>query len=93
MDTSNREISRFEFRGFHGKLAICRLEILQLQDGRTVVIATEREDSPGTSVTNVAEYLASHVCDCFSIEPEKLVWIDYYGCPPTLQIASGFTIL
>jgi len=81
MDTTTREIARFEFRGFQGRPAVCQLEIIQLQDGRTTVIATEREDNPGTSVTNVAEHLASHVCDCFGIEPEKLVWIEHYGYP------------
>ena len=81
MNVSSRDIARFKFRGFQGKLAVCQLEILQLQDGRTAVIATEREDNPSTSVTNVAEHLASHVCDCFSIEPEKLAWIEHYGYP------------
>jgi len=81
MDLDGRRIARFEFRGFQGKLAICQLEILQLRDGRTAVIATEREDNPGTSVTNVAEHLASHVCDRFGIEPEKLFWIEHCGYP------------
>ena len=72
-------VDRFEFRGFHGRTAHCRLEIIPLGDGRTVVIATELEDNTGTSVTNVAEHLASLVCDRFGIMPEKLVWIEHYG--------------
>jgi len=81
MGLDSRRIAHFEFRGFQGKPAICQLEILQLRDGRRAVIATEREDNPGTSVTNVAEHLASHVCDHFGIEPDKLVWIEHYGYP------------
>ena len=83
MDTSSREIARFVSR-ILGRLTVCRLEILQSQDGRTTVIATEREDNPGTSVTNIAEHLAAHVHDCFGIEPEKLVWIEHCGYPALL---------
>ena len=75
-------IDDFSFQGFHGQPARCALEILPLSDGRTAVIATELEDNPGTSITNVAEHLASHVCDRFGIAPEALVWIEHYGYPP-----------
>lgn len=77
----SRKIDRFEFRGFHGCRCICDLEIIQIVNRRTVVIAIEREDNPGTSVTNLAEHLASYVCDSFGIDPEHLVWIEYYGYP------------
>jgi hypothetical protein len=74
-------VERFAFRGFHGRRAVCDLEIVPLRDGRTLVIATERANNPGTSITNVAEHLASHVCDRFGIEPDKLVWVEHYGYP------------
>jgi hypothetical protein len=45
------------------------------------VIATELQDNPGTSITNIAEHLASHVCERFAIDPDKLVWIETYGYP------------
>jgi hypothetical protein len=77
----SRKIERFEFRGFHGCRCVCDLEMIPIADGRTVVIATEREDNSGTSVTNVAEHLASYVCDRFRIDPEKLVWVEHYGYP------------
>jgi len=70
---------RFEYRGLHGCRCVCSLEILALHDGRSAVIATELEDNPGTSITNVAEHLASEVCDRFGIDPDKLVWIEHYG--------------
>lgn len=72
---------RFEYRGLHGCQSICSLELLFLQDGRVVAIATELPNNPGTSVTNVAEHLASTVCDRFGIDPAKLVWIETYGYP------------
>jgi hypothetical protein len=70
---------RFEFRGLHGCDSICSLEIIPVQAGRTVVIATELKDNFGTSITNVAEHLASHACDRFEIDPDKLIWIETYG--------------
>jgi hypothetical protein len=72
-------VERFEYRGFHGCKAHCSVEIIPLPDGRTVVIAIEPKDNPGMSITNVAEHLASYVCDLFRIDPDKLVWIEHYG--------------
>ena len=73
--------ARFAYRGFHGRRAFCDLEVIPLSDGRTLVIATERADNPGTSVTNVAEHLASFVCDRFEIKPDTLVWVEHCGYP------------
>ena len=72
---------RYHFRGFHGCDAFCALEILRIPDGRSVVIATELKDNPGTSVTNFCEHLAHRVCAGFLIDPSKLVWIEHYGYP------------
>jgi hypothetical protein len=35
--------------------------------------------------TNVAEHLASEVCNRFEIEPEKLVWIEHCGYAGSLE--------
>jgi hypothetical protein len=80
-----RKIEKFCFRGLNGCAAHCDLEILRLADGRTLVIATERKDNPGASVTNVAEHLASYVCDRFGIDPDRLVWIEHYAYPGTVN--------
>lgn len=82
MSTRERiAFDRFEYRGFQGCESFCGLEILYLADGRVAVIATKLKDNSGTSVTNVAEHLASEVCDRFDIDPDKLVWIETYGYP------------
>ena len=73
-------LDRFEFRGFRGCRCHCGLAILPRPDGRVVVVATECDDNPGTSVTNVAEELATVVVTTFRIDPAKLVWIEHY--PP-----------
>ena len=74
-------LNPFEYRGFHGCQSFCKVEVIPVADGRTVVIATELADNPGTSVTNVAEYLASEICGRFSIQPDRLAWIETYGYP------------
>ena len=84
LDASQYErvvVDQYRFRGFHGCEAWCALEILRAASGQTVVIATEVEDNPGTSITNAAEQLAYHVCVDFAIDPSKLIWIEHYGYP------------
>ena len=77
-------VRKFHFGcdGLHGRPARCGLEIIELPDGRTVVIATELSDNPGVSVTNFAEELATLVCNGFSIDPNTLVWIEHYPADP-----------
>jgi hypothetical protein len=60
-------IERFDFRAFHGRPACCHLEIIPIADRKVVVIATEVAENPGTSVTHVAEHLASFVCERFGL--------------------------
>lgn len=84
-------IDPYEFTGFHGCRCICRLEILRLQDGRAVVIAIEREDNPGTSVTNAFEILAASVCEQFGIDPQTLVWIEHYGYASAIDAGNPRT--
>jgi hypothetical protein len=73
----------FEYPGFHGCRSWCDLELIPLADGWTAVIATERAGNPGTSVTNIAEHLASFVCNHFGIDPDRLVWIEHYAYAST----------
>jgi hypothetical protein len=82
------KIPRFEFRGLHGRLAACGLERIDLADGRVVIIATELHDSPGVSVTNFAEELATIVCQRFEIDPKKLVWIEHYPADHAQSVAG-----
>ena len=72
-------IDRFHFTGYHGCRSCCALEVLRLSDGRTVVIATELADNPGTSVTNAFEIVATEACRRFAIDPARLAWVEHYG--------------
>ena len=65
------------YRALHGCRAKCGLEIFR-HPGFVLVIASERNDNPGTSVTNWAEHLATEVCRVYDIKAESLVWIERY---------------
>ena len=63
----------YNYTGFHGCDSHCDLEII-----RNLVIATEAPENEGTSITNMAEQLATLICQEFSIEPKHLIWIEHY---------------
>lgn len=84
-------IDRYAFTGLHGCASHCGLEIDRLIDGRWVVVATELEDNPGTSVTNAFEIIATVVCRQFDIDPLRLVWIEHYGYPSAIECGNPRT--
>jgi hypothetical protein len=51
----------FSFRGPSGNLAIADLAVVTRDGSMPVVVATERDDNPGISITNGAEQLAAQV--------------------------------
>ena len=69
---------RYEYTGFFGCQCQCNLEIYG-----NLVICSEREDNGGTSITNMAEHLATDICKQFDISPNQLIWIEHY--PPTVD--------
>lgn len=64
------------YTGYHACRCHCRLRIFTAP-GRAVVIATEMDDNPGTSVTNMAGPLAAQVSQEFGLPLETLVWIEH----------------
>ena len=54
---------RYNYRGFWSD-SYCDIEVHQRSDGKYVFVATELPDSPGTSVTNYAEQLATAIPPC-----------------------------
>ena len=67
------EAFRFDYKGYFGCDSHCTLEI-----HGNLVIVTEAEDNEGTSITNMAEHLATRVCHQYQIDPLKLIWIEHY---------------
>ena len=74
------------YRGYHGCPSYGWLRIY-MTPGQTVVLATEVDDNPGTSVTNMAASLATEVVRTFRLPLDTLVWIEHY--PPRLGIHGG----
>jgi hypothetical protein len=77
-------VELFQYHDVHRRRGHCGIEMFIFTDGRVVVIATERSDNPGMSVTIAAEQIADAVCRQMSIEPHRLVWIEHYPaekCP------------
>ena len=68
---------KYPYSGFFGCESVCTLEIIG-----NVVICSERDDNEGTSITNMAEHLATRVCYNFGIRAADLVWIEHYEDQP-----------
>lgn len=66
---------KYYYKGFYSKEADCFCDI-DIQDN--VVIATELNGNPGTSITNAAEFLATSICHEFGIPLDRLIWIETY---------------
>lgn len=75
-------MNRQPYKGFHGCDSSCGITAGRTTDGRIVVIATELPDNPGTSITNMAEHLATAICQNLGIDPHRLVWIEHYPARP-----------
>ena len=76
-----RENRVYTYQGFHGGESVCRIRIYDLEHA-TVVLATECRETYDTSITNMAEYLATMVCAEYKIRPDRLRWIAHYPRTP-----------
>ena len=71
----------FPYKGFHGCDSRCRIRIFAPDEGETkpyVVIASELEDNKGTSVTNMAEHLATLLWSYLERPEAGMTWIEHY---------------
>jgi hypothetical protein len=67
-----------------------------------VVVATEAPDNEGTSITNMAESVATQVARTYGIPLDKLIWIEHYvhegpdpkpgGIPETFALVTFDTL-
>ena len=74
---------KFGYKGLDGVDSHCQLEIKS-----NVVIATEAHDNLGSSITTMAECLASQVDAEYEIPLKSLIWIEHY---PALHSSRGET--
>jgi len=76
------------FKGLHGFPSRCFLRIYKTGE-KTVIIATELRDNPGTSITNYAAQLATGALQTFNVQPEQLVWVEHYPAGDTEREGEG----
>jgi len=58
---------------------LCRCDLQVYRDGDTaVVVASERADNPGSSITNSFEYLATGVWQKLGLKFEQTTWVEHY---------------
>lgn len=84
---------RFDFRGYHGSKAHCRIRAYRGRDGQFVVVATELPTNQGTSITNACETLAAEVCTRLEIDPTAMRWVEHYTAGPHRDGAESFDVV
>jgi hypothetical protein len=52
---------RYPFQGYYGSEAVCRIRVYEQEGKVPVVIASELLENTGTSITNMAEFLAAEI--------------------------------
>lgn len=79
-----------EYRGTWRDGGRCHIEIYETEAGeavrRPVIVATERDENDGPSVTHMAEYLAAaivarhfpHLLDAPTEQGQPVVWLEHY---------------
>jgi hypothetical protein len=66
------------YRGYHGTPSCCRVRVWEQAGKPPVVIATELDDNPGTSVTNRIEVIATMMYQMLERPETGLVIIEHY---------------
>ena len=79
---------KYEYKGFGGCECTCDLEI-----HNNLVICTSRDDNEGTSITNMAEKLATDICHQFEISPSQLIWIEIYREKLISSISKRYSLV
>jgi hypothetical protein len=72
----------YEYRGYSNCESRCRVRIYEAPGQSPVFLVEELADNPGTSITNMAEYLAAELATRHFPErleePEPFRWIEHY---------------
>jgi len=63
-------------RGFDG---ICRIERIDLEDGRVLFICEDIDENPGVSSENSIECIALQFCENFQIYPNDLLLVQHFS--------------
>jgi hypothetical protein len=67
------------YAGYHGCPSVCRMRVWQPDPPRPVIVLfTELEENPGTSVTNRVEVLATLVYGWLERPEREPIWVEHY---------------
>ncbi|HOT44607.1 MAG TPA: hypothetical protein PLM53_09090 [Spirochaetota bacterium] len=67
----------FDFKGRWDAPSRCGLKVVKKQDRHIVIVTELFEENPGTSVTEFNTKLADIIVREFSLDPEKLLFIEH----------------
>lgn len=79
---------RYDYKGYHGCDCHCYIKVI----GNSV-LCTEADDNIGTSITNLAETVATLVCRDYHIPLESLTWIEHYTHDGLPNIGETFDLV
>lgn len=74
-ETVNSEY--FAFSGLWDIPSACGLRILRTDENYIAIVSELYKKNPGSTVTDVPVQLATQICLKFSLEPEKLIYIEH----------------
>jgi len=78
-----------QYRGHGPMIGLCRLRIYNIAGRQIVVIVSQFPDNPGTSITNVAESLATQVYeDELKCPRNGMIWIEHYVTPSYPEVET-----
>ena len=73
----------YSYSGYNGCLSRCQLQVWQAEDKlQAVVVVTELNSNPGTSITNAVEGLALEVYTQFGLSMPGTEWYEEYEHTP-----------
>jgi hypothetical protein len=81
---------RHEYQGLWNSKGHCDIESCTRPDGKRVFIATELPSNPGTSITNMAQQLATAIRKQHGLLAEQFIWIEHY---PTSQSRAAAKLI
>ena len=67
----------FAFSGLWDIPSACGLRILRTDENYIAIVSELYKKNPGSTVTDVPVQLATQICLKFSLEPEKLIYIEH----------------
>jgi hypothetical protein len=80
--------TKFSYKGFGGCDSHCYIKIFGNR-----VLCTEAPDNHGTSVTNIAEGIATEVCRTFDIPMRDLIWFEHYFEDKECNLPERYSIV